>query len=321
MESSIFYVALTTVGAPLGSFLASLVTDRFERKWCLVVFGTAIAVCGLLLRADLQPRPHRRLRLPRQPDRTRLHRAGLRLLPRAVRHPRPLAGHRRLLRPRPAVQRPRPARHRRALHRDRLPQRLRLHRGHLAVRRGGAGHLRSAHASRTGHRGPPSCRRPRAERLRIEANCQRYRHAGWQQWPQESAPTPRGRGRDHSLGRGRRRPPRRHRRRRVRPQPAPGRSRPVRAVRRQPRQHPHRAPRSSAPKASWNASRTGAPGCGRSRSPRPSRSPRSGWSLEGLCAREGGHAAHRRRPRPPARHRHRDAGGRPVRATCWATPS
>jgi putative MFS transporter len=39
VEKSVFYVALTTVGAPLGSFLASLVTDRFERKWCLVVFG------------------------------------------------------------------------------------------------------------------------------------------------------------------------------------------------------------------------------------------------------------------------------------------
>ena len=33
VEKSIFYVALTTVGAPLGCFLAALVTDRFERKW------------------------------------------------------------------------------------------------------------------------------------------------------------------------------------------------------------------------------------------------------------------------------------------------
>ena len=55
VESSIFYVALTTVGAPLGSFLAALVTDRFERKWCLVVFGAAIAVCGLLYGLTFNP--------------------------------------------------------------------------------------------------------------------------------------------------------------------------------------------------------------------------------------------------------------------------
>ncbi|GAB2688421.1 MFS transporter [Saccharopolyspora gloriosae] len=48
VEDSIFFVALTTVGAPLGSFLAAQVTDRFERKWCLVVFGLVIAVSGLL---------------------------------------------------------------------------------------------------------------------------------------------------------------------------------------------------------------------------------------------------------------------------------
>ncbi|GAA2358722.1 MFS transporter [Saccharopolyspora halophila] len=48
VENSIFFVALTTVGAPLGSFLAALVTDRFERKWCLVVFGLIIAGSGLM---------------------------------------------------------------------------------------------------------------------------------------------------------------------------------------------------------------------------------------------------------------------------------
>jgi MFS transporter, putative metabolite:H+ symporter len=55
VQSSIFYVALSTVGAPLGSYLAALVTDRFERKWCLVVFGTAIAVCGLLYGLTFNP--------------------------------------------------------------------------------------------------------------------------------------------------------------------------------------------------------------------------------------------------------------------------
>ncbi|WP_432561703.1 MFS transporter [Kineococcus sp. SYSU DK003] len=55
VEKSIFYVALTTVGAPLGSFLASLVTDRFERKWCLVAFGTVIALCGLVYGLTFNP--------------------------------------------------------------------------------------------------------------------------------------------------------------------------------------------------------------------------------------------------------------------------
>ncbi|PGH51949.1 MFS transporter [Streptomyces sp. Ru87] len=55
VEKSIFYVALTTVGAPLGSFLAALVTDRFERKWCLVAFGTVIAACGLLYGLTFNP--------------------------------------------------------------------------------------------------------------------------------------------------------------------------------------------------------------------------------------------------------------------------
>ena len=55
VENSIFYVALTTVGAPLGSYLAALVTDRFERKWCLVVFGSVIALCGLLYGLTFNP--------------------------------------------------------------------------------------------------------------------------------------------------------------------------------------------------------------------------------------------------------------------------
>ncbi|MGY3565549.1 MFS transporter [Sinomonas sp. RB5] len=55
VESSIFYVALTTVGAPLGSFIAALVSDRWERKWSLVVFGTAIAISGLLYGLTFNP--------------------------------------------------------------------------------------------------------------------------------------------------------------------------------------------------------------------------------------------------------------------------
>jgi MFS transporter, putative metabolite:H+ symporter len=55
VEKALFYVALTTVGAPLGCFLASLVTDRFERRWLLVVFGTAIAISGLFYGLTFNP--------------------------------------------------------------------------------------------------------------------------------------------------------------------------------------------------------------------------------------------------------------------------
>jgi putative MFS transporter len=48
-------VALTTVGAPLGSYLAPLVTDRFERKWSLAAFGVVIALCGLLFGLTFAP--------------------------------------------------------------------------------------------------------------------------------------------------------------------------------------------------------------------------------------------------------------------------
>lgn len=55
VEDSIFFIALTTVGAPLGSLLAAHVTDRFERKWCLVVFGIVIAICGLFYGLTFNP--------------------------------------------------------------------------------------------------------------------------------------------------------------------------------------------------------------------------------------------------------------------------
>lgn len=55
VQKSIFYVAISTIGAPLGSYLAAVVTDRFERKWCLVVFGSVIAVCGLLYGLTFNP--------------------------------------------------------------------------------------------------------------------------------------------------------------------------------------------------------------------------------------------------------------------------
>jgi putative MFS transporter len=55
IENSIFYVALSTIGAPLGCLLAAAVTDRLERKWCLAAFGAVIGVCGLLYGLTFDP--------------------------------------------------------------------------------------------------------------------------------------------------------------------------------------------------------------------------------------------------------------------------
>ena len=55
IEKSLFYVALSTIGAPIGPFLASLVTDRFERKWCIVAFGTIIGISGLFYGLTYNP--------------------------------------------------------------------------------------------------------------------------------------------------------------------------------------------------------------------------------------------------------------------------
>ena len=84
---------------------------------CLVVFGVDHRAQRPVLRADVQPDHDRRLRVPGELLRARLHGRRLRLLPGGVRHPHPVAGHLVLLRARPAVQRHRPADHRRPLHR------------------------------------------------------------------------------------------------------------------------------------------------------------------------------------------------------------
>ncbi|MGI5509141.1 MFS transporter [Streptomyces sp. CA-106131] len=55
VNNSVFYIALTTVGAPLGAYLAALLTERFDRKWCLVAFGVVIALSGLLYGLTFNP--------------------------------------------------------------------------------------------------------------------------------------------------------------------------------------------------------------------------------------------------------------------------
>jgi putative MFS transporter len=55
IESSLQYVALSTLGAPFGSYLASLIADRAERKWTLSGTGALIALSGLLYGMTFQP--------------------------------------------------------------------------------------------------------------------------------------------------------------------------------------------------------------------------------------------------------------------------
>ncbi len=141
VEDSIFYVALTTVGAPLGSFLAAMVTDRFERKWCLVVFGLVIAASGLLYGLTFTPvlivvfgflvnlfeRGYTALAYAYAPE---LYGTEGRSWARAS----PTAW--------AAVQRGGPADDRRRLQRHRLPGGVHGHRRHLDAGRPGPGALR-----------------------------------------------------------------------------------------------------------------------------------------------------------------------------------
>lgn len=55
VAKSLTYVALSTLGAPLGSYIASLVADKFDRKWLLTMTGVMIAVSGFLYGTTFQP--------------------------------------------------------------------------------------------------------------------------------------------------------------------------------------------------------------------------------------------------------------------------
>lgn len=55
VEKSLTYVALSLMGAPIGSFLASLVSDRFERRILLTVTSSLIALSGLLYGMTFNP--------------------------------------------------------------------------------------------------------------------------------------------------------------------------------------------------------------------------------------------------------------------------
>lgn len=55
IEKSLIYVAVATLGAPLGSYIAVLISDRFERKWSLTITGVTIAISGLLYGLTFNP--------------------------------------------------------------------------------------------------------------------------------------------------------------------------------------------------------------------------------------------------------------------------
>jgi MFS transporter, putative metabolite:H+ symporter len=55
VSKSLTYVALSTLGAPLGSYLAAVIADRVDRKWTLVVSAVIIALSGLLYGLTFQP--------------------------------------------------------------------------------------------------------------------------------------------------------------------------------------------------------------------------------------------------------------------------
>lgn len=55
VEKSLTYVALSALGAPIGSFLASLISDRYERRWMLAIAGALIALSGLLYGITFNP--------------------------------------------------------------------------------------------------------------------------------------------------------------------------------------------------------------------------------------------------------------------------
>jgi putative MFS transporter len=55
VEKSLTYVSLATLGAPLGSYIAALISDRFERKWSLTFAGITIAISGLLYGLTFNP--------------------------------------------------------------------------------------------------------------------------------------------------------------------------------------------------------------------------------------------------------------------------
>lgn len=55
LNKSIIYTSLMALGAPIGSFVGSIVADRFERKWNLIVTSVFIAIAVFLYGATMIP--------------------------------------------------------------------------------------------------------------------------------------------------------------------------------------------------------------------------------------------------------------------------
>lgn len=55
LNKSLIYSSLITIGAPLGAFVGSMISDRFERKWNLAISSMIIAVCIIFYGMTLNP--------------------------------------------------------------------------------------------------------------------------------------------------------------------------------------------------------------------------------------------------------------------------
>ncbi|WP_051317210.1 MFS transporter [Ectobacillus panaciterrae] len=55
IEKTLTVATLFTLGAPLGAFVGSLISDRFERKWTITVTSVFVAIAGLLYGLTFNP--------------------------------------------------------------------------------------------------------------------------------------------------------------------------------------------------------------------------------------------------------------------------
>ncbi|MDP1442922.1 MFS transporter [Priestia megaterium] len=55
IEKTLTIATLFAIGAPLGAFIGSLVSDRFERKWTITITSVIVAISGLLYGLTFNP--------------------------------------------------------------------------------------------------------------------------------------------------------------------------------------------------------------------------------------------------------------------------
>lgn len=55
IASSLTFISVIQIGAPLGALLAALIAERIDRKWSITMIAVLIAICGLLYGLTFQP--------------------------------------------------------------------------------------------------------------------------------------------------------------------------------------------------------------------------------------------------------------------------